>query len=348
MKVLATGTEGYIGTLLPETLMSRGHEVVGIDTGFYKAGWLYPGVERTAETLAKDIRDLTVDDLDGFDAVVHLAELSNDPVGQLAPDITYEINHQGSVRLAEVARAAGVSRFVYMSSCSVYGVATDALVDESSEVNPQTAYADCKRLVERDVTPLATDSFSPTFLRSATAFGASPRMRFDVVVNNLAGLAWTQRAIRMESDGTPWRPFAHVRDICKAISCVLEAPQDVVHNEIYNVGASDANYQVRDVAEILADVFPGCALELGPTGADNRSYRVSFDRIHERLPGFVCDWDVRRGATELRSIFERVGLDMALFEFRGYTRLAQIRYLLDTGQLDRDFYWVGNDAARPD
>lgn len=348
MRVLATGTDGYIGTLLPETLMSRGHQIVGVDTGFYKAGWLYRGVDRTAETVVKDIRDLTVDDLDGFDAVVHLAELSNDPVGQLAPSITYDINHVGSVHLAKLARAAGVSRFVYMSSCSVYGIATEALVDETSDVNPQTAYADCKRLVERDVMPLATDSFSPTFLRSATAFGASPRMRFDVVVNNLAGLAWTQREIRMESDGTPWRPFVHVRDICKAIACVLEAPRSVVHKEILNVGASDANYQVRDVAEILADVFPDCALTLGANGTDNRSYRVSFDRIHERLPGFECDWDVRRGAVELREVFERVGLDVALFEFRGYTRLAQIRYLIDTGQIDGDFYWAGNGAVRPD
>jgi nucleoside-diphosphate-sugar epimerase len=348
VKVLVTGTDGYIGTVLPEVLMARGHHVLGVDTGFYKAGWLYSGVDRTAETLVKDIRKLTRDDLVGFDAVVHLAELSNDPVGRLAPHITYEINHQGSVHLAMLARDAGVTRFVYMSSCSVYGVATEALVDESSEVNPQTAYADCKRLVERDVKPLAGDDFSPTFLRSATAFGASPRMRFDIVVNNLSGLAWTVKEIRMESDGTPWRPFVHIRDICTAIACTLEAPREVIHSEVFNLGATDANYRVREVAEIIADVFPGCETTFGEMGADTRSYRVSFNRIHERLPGFSCEWDVRRGAEELHEVFERVGLDSLLFEFRGYTRLAQIRYLIDTGQIDSDFYWVGNGAVRRD
>lgn len=347
MRILATGVDGYIGTLLPELLLDRGHSVLGVDTGFYKAGWLYAGVERTPEMLVKDIRNLTAEDLRGFDAVVHMAELSNDPVGQLAPNITYDINHKGSVHLATLARAAGVKRFVYTSSCSVYGVAADELVDETADVFPQTAYADCKRLVERDVGALATDDFSPTFLRNATAFGASPRMRFDIVVNNLCGLAWTVKEIRMDSDGTPWRPFVHIRDICNAILCTLEAPREVVHNEIFNVGATDANYQVRDVAEIVAEVFPGCELSLGTTGADTRTYRVSFDKIHETLPGFECRWDVRAGAEELRGIFELIGLDRLMFEFRPYTRLKQIRYLLDTGQID-DFYWVRNGALHRD
>jgi nucleoside-diphosphate-sugar epimerase len=349
MRVLATGTEGYIGVLLPELLAAHGHEVVGVDTGFYKSGWLYQGVERTPETWSRDIRTLRDEDLRGFDAVVHLAELSNDPVGQLAPHITYEINHKGSVRLAEAARAAGVERFVYTSSCSVYGLAEEDVVDETSAVNPQTAYADCKRLVERDVAPLADDGFSPTFLRNATAFGASPRMRFDIVLNNLSGLAFTVREIRLDSDGTPWRPFVHARDICKAILCTLEAPREAVHGEVFNVGDTGANYQIREIAEIVGDVFPGCTVSLGTLGgADTRSYRVAFDKIHERLPGFSCDWDARKGAEELRALFERIGLTEELFHSRGFTRLKQIRYLLESGQIDADFYWRRNGALRGD
>ncbi|MCC5625166.1 SDR family oxidoreductase, partial [Nostoc sp. CHAB 5715] len=209
MKILVTGTEGYLGSLLPPLLIERGHEVIGLDTGFYKVGWLYNANGVTPKTLNKDIRNITPDDLEGVEAIVHMAELSNDPAGQLAPNITYEINHVGSVRLASLAKAMGVRRFVYMSSCSVYGVATAGDVTEASPINPQTAYAECKTLVERDVRPLADDDFSPTFMRNATAFGASPRMRFDIVLNNLAGLAWTSKQIKMTSDGTPWRPLVH-------------------------------------------------------------------------------------------------------------------------------------------
>nr|MDT0664208.1 SDR family oxidoreductase [Micromonospora sp. DSM 115978] len=244
MKVLVTGTEGYLGCLLAPELLRDGHDVVGVDTGYYKYGWLYRGTDRTAYTIDKDLRHLTVDDLAGVDAVVHMAELSNDPLGALAPDVTYKVNHQGSVRLAQLAKQAGVSRFVYMSSCSVYGVATGGDVVETSAVNPQTPYAECKVLVERDVSPMADDSFSPTFMRNATAYGASPRMRFDIVLNNLAGIAWTTNEIAMTSDGTPWRPLVHGLDIAKAIRCVLAAPRDVIHNEVFNVGDSAQNYQV--------------------------------------------------------------------------------------------------------
>ncbi|MDQ3195925.1 MAG: SDR family oxidoreductase, partial [Pseudomonadota bacterium] len=209
MKILITGTEGYLGSLLAPTLMQRGHDVTGADTGFYKVGWLYNATPLTAKTLNKDIRKLSAEDLEGMEAVVHMAELSNDPAGELSPHITYDINHKASLRLAEIAKAAGVRRFIYMSSCSVYGVASTSDVTEESPVNPQTAYAICKTLVERDVRPLADDNFSPTFLRNATAYGASPRMRFDIVLNNLSGLAWTTREIKMTSDGTPWRPLVH-------------------------------------------------------------------------------------------------------------------------------------------
>jgi nucleoside-diphosphate-sugar epimerase len=342
VKVLVTGTEGYIGAVVPQLLIERGHEVIGVDTGFHRSGWLYGnGASVEPMTLAKDIRRLTSDDLDGVDAIVHMAELSNDPVGQLNPTITYDINHLGSLHLARLAKERGIERFVYTSSCSVYGVAEQDTVDETSQTNPQTAYAVCKTLVERDVSLLADDGFSPTFLRNATAFGASPRIRFDIVLNNLSGLAHTVGEIRMESDGTPWRPFVHIRDIAKAIACTLDAPREVVHNEIFNVGNSRANYQVRDIAEIVGQEFPGCTVTLAPGGGpDTRSYRVSFDKINDRLPGFSCDWDAELGARELHRIFERIDLGAADFGWRGYTRLKQIEYLLRTGQIDDDFYWV--------
>ncbi|MGI8510479.1 MAG: NAD-dependent epimerase/dehydratase family protein [Gemmatimonadaceae bacterium] len=340
MKVLVTGTEGYLGSLLAPLLMQRGHDVTGLDTGYYKEGWLYNGTRLTPRTLNKDLRDVTADDLAGVEAVVHMAELSNDPAGQLAPHITHEINHKGSVRLAELAKAAGASRFVYTSSCSVYGVATSDYVNEESPVNPQTAYAVCKTLVERDVAPLADDSFSPTFLRNATAFGASPRMRFDLVLNNLSGLAWTTEEIAMTSDGTPWRPIVHALDIGKAIACTLEAPRDVVHNQIFNVGDTQNNYRVREIAEVVAGAFPSCRLSFGQSGADNRSYRVAFDKIHKALPEFSCEWDATRGAQQLRDLFERIDMTGDVFNARPFTRLKELEYLLRTGQIDPNFYWA--------
>jgi nucleoside-diphosphate-sugar epimerase len=339
MKVLVTGTEGYLGCLFAPLLLERGHEVTAVDTGFYKVGWLYNGTELTAKTLNKDIRHITSEDLQGIDAVVHMAELSNDPTGQLAPHITYEINHKGSVRLAELAKQAGVRRFVYMSSCSVYGVATEGDVTEESPINPQTAYAECKALVERDVRPMADDDFSPTFMRNATAFGASPRMRFDIVLNNLSGLAWTTKEIKMTSDGTPWRPLVHALDIAKALICVLEAPRDVVHNQIFNVGDTANNYRVKEIAEIVAETFPGCQLSFGSQGADNRSYRVSFEKINTQLPGFKCDWDARRGAQQLYNVFKQIDMTKDEFESRGFTRLKQLEYLIRTQQIDKDFFW---------
>ncbi|KAF3884518.1 MULTISPECIES: NAD-dependent epimerase/dehydratase family protein [Nostocales] len=340
MKVLVTGTEGYLGCLLPPLLLEKGHEVIGVDTGFYKVGWLYNGTQVTAKTLNKDIRDISIEDLQGVDAIVHMAELSNDPTGQLAPHITYEINHKGSVRLAKLAKEAGVRRFVYMSSCSVYGVATEGDVTEESPVNPQTAYAECKTLVERDVRPLADDDFSPTFMRNATAFGASPRMRFDIVLNNLSGLAWTTKEIKMTSDGTPWRPLVHALDICKAIVCALEAPRDIVHNQIFNVGDTANNYRVKEIAEIVAGIFPGCQLSFGTQGADNRSYRVSFEKINTVLPGFKCDWDAKRGAQQLYEVFSQIDMSEETFTSRGFTRLKQLEYLIRTQQIDKDFFWV--------
>ena len=340
MKVLVTGTEGYLGCLLAPELIRDGHEVVGVDTGFYKYGWLYNGLDTTPLTLNKDIRHLTADDLAGVDAIVHMAELSNDPLGQLSPTITYEINHQGSVHLAKLAKQVGVSRFVYMSSCSVYGVA-EGEVDETSAVNPQTAYAECKTLVEADLKAMADDAFSPTFMRNATAFGASPRMRFDIVLNNLSGLAWTTKKIAMVSDGTPWRPLVHGLDIGQAIRRVLDAPRDLVHNEVFNVGSSEQNYRVREVAEIVGDIFGG-DVSFGSNGGDNRSYRVSFEKIANKLPGFHCQWDAVKGAQQLHDVFSTIDMDEATFTGRGHTRLKQIEYLMRTEQVDPQLFWKGS------
>jgi nucleoside-diphosphate-sugar epimerase len=341
MRILVTGTDGYIGAWLGPTLMEHGHTVVGLDTGFYRAGWLYSdSVQQYPATVVKDIRHIMAEDLAGFDAVVHLAELSNDPLAQHNPEISYRINHQGSVALARLCKQVGIRRFVYTSSCSVYGVGLgDEAMTEESPTNPQTAYADCKVLVERDVSALADDAFSPTFLRNATAYGPSPRMRFDIVLNNLAGLAWTTREIKLTSDGSPWRPLVHVRDICDAIACVLAAPREVVHNQILNVGDSAENYRVREIAQIVSETFPGCTLTLGRNEGDNRSYRVSFDKIREVLPTFHCRRTARLGAQELRAIFERIGLTEADFKFRAFTRLKQLQHLVETGQLDAEFFW---------
>jgi nucleoside-diphosphate-sugar epimerase len=275
----------------------------------------------------------------GFDAVVHLAELSNDPLGQHNPRVTYNINHLGTVALAEKCRRVGIERFVYTSSCSVYGAGSDDWCVEESVTDPQTAYAHCKVLVERDLSKMADDHFSPTFLRNATAYGPSPRMRFDLVLNNLAALAWTTREIRMTSDGTPWRPLVHLLDICEAIACALEAPRDIVHNQIFNVGDNKENYQVRDIARIVAEAFPGCQLTFGSNNGDNRSYRVSFDKIHAKLPGFRCRRDARTGARQLRDMFERIGMTQETFQFRAFTRLNQLKYLIETQQIDANFFW---------
>jgi len=344
VRILVTGTEGYLGSVLAPRLMADGHDVVGLDTCYYKTGWLYHGVDQAPRTIVKDLRDADAGDFDGIDAVVHMAELSNDPTGELRPGITHEINHQGSVHLATLAKQAGVERFVYMSSCSVYGVASEGEVTEDSSVNPQTAYAECKTLVERDLGPMADDDFSPTFMRNATAFGASPRMRFDIVLNNLSGLAWTTKKIAMISDGSPWRPLVHALDIAKSIQCALTAPRDAIHNEVFNVGDTAHNYQVRQIAEIVADVFPGCELTFGDQGSDNRSYRVSFDKINTQLPGFGCEWDAERGARQLRAVFEQIDMTPKLFEAKPFTRLKMLEHLIATSQIDQDFFWASSPA----
>ncbi len=340
MNVLVTGTDGYIGTVMGPALLEHGHEVTGLDTGYYRDGWMYHGRRRKAPaTLDKDLRDITEDDLRGFDAVVHLAELSNDPLGQLNPSITYRINHVGSVELARKCKAVGINRFVYASSCSVYGIGSDDFKTEESATDPRTAYAECKVMVEQGVSELADNDFSPTFLRNATAFGPSPRMRFDTVLNNLAGIAWTTGKITLTSDGRPWRPLVHIEDICRAVICTLGADRHVVHNQVFNVGDSKLNYRIKEIGEIVSQVFPDCELTLGTTDADDRSYRVSFDKINSQLPGFKCEHDAYSGARELREIFERLKMTPETFSSRSYTRLKQLNYLIETQQLDDDFFW---------
>lgn len=342
MKILVTGTEGYIGNRLAPMLIAAGHDVTGLDAGFYCDGHLFSrpsAAPSFPRLIQKDLRHIKAEDLAGCDAVVHLAELSNDPLGENNPALTFRINHEGSVNIAQLARQAGVRRFIYASSCSVYGVGSDDAVTEESPTNPQTAYAKCKTLVERDVRQMASDNFCVVFLRNATAYGASPRMRFDIVLNDLCGLAWTTKRIALTSDGTPWRPIVHIEDICQAIQCALSAPASAVNGEVFNVGADQENYRVREIAQIVADVFPDCELTVGPKSADNRSYRVSFAKISTRLPGFRCSWTARRGAEELRDVFARIEMSKDTFEFRAFTRLKQLRYLARTGQIDSEFFW---------
>jgi nucleoside-diphosphate-sugar epimerase len=345
MRVLATGTDGYIGALLGPYLMERGVEVVGLDSGFYRQGWLYPSHKNRPLTLSKDIRAVTADDLAGFDAIFHLAELSNDPLAKQNPVITYEINHGGSVTIANAARKAGVKRFIYMSSCSVYGVGQGAdYVDETSQVNPQTAYAECKTLVERDVGAMTGDDFAPCFLRNATAYGASPRQRFDIVLNDLCGLAWTTKEIKLQSDGTPWRPLVHALDIAQAAHLALLAPLDRIRGQIFNVGSTEQNYRVIDIAKTVAAEFPGCKLTVGAPGTDNRSYRVRFDKINKLLPDFKCQWSAETGARQMRRLFQRIGMSAEEFSAPAFTRVNMLLKLKAAGLLDDQLFWRAEEA----
>jgi nucleoside-diphosphate-sugar epimerase len=342
MKLLVTGSDGYIGTRLTARLLSQGHSVTGLDTGLYRDGWLY-SEQRTSplvpQTINKDLRNVVASDIEGYDALVHLAELSNDPLGENNPEVTYNINHHGSVNLAKLAKKVGVRRFVYASSCSVYGQAVSDWVDETSLTNPQTAYGHCKVRVENDVGQMSDRNFCVTFLRNATAYGASPRIRFDIVINDLCALAWTAKRIAMTSDGTPWRPVTHVDDICLAIECALAADPSVVNGEIFNVGADSENYRIREIAETVAEVMPGCEVTVGSSAGDTRSYRVSFKKISDKLPGFKAQWTARRGVEQLHDLFRRIEMSKDTYEFRAFTRLKQLRYLKHTGQVDENLFW---------
>ncbi len=341
MRVLFTGADGYVGALLGPYLLERGIDAVGLDTGFYRQGWLYPMSGPRPAVITKDLRNVEIEDLRGFDAVAHLAELSNDPLGQQDPALTREINHEGSVRLAHLARGAGVRRFVYMSSCSVYGVGQpDQTLDEASPVDPQTTYAECKVKVERDVGLLADEVFEPCFLRNATAYGASPRQRFDIVLNDLCGLAWTTKQIKLLSDGTPWRPLVHALDMCQAVHLSLAAPADAVRGQIFNVGSNEQNYRVIEIARIVAAEFPGCELIIGEPSADNRSYRVNFDKIGRVLPQFSCRWTAEKGARQMHELFRSIDMTDEDFRAPPYTRLKMLLKHRKSGLLDAKLFWT--------
>jgi nucleoside-diphosphate-sugar epimerase len=346
VKVVVTGHHGYIGSVLVPVLARAGHEVLGIDS-FYYEGCDLPADAEPATGPRLDVRDVEAEHLAGADAVVHLAALSNDPLGELRPELTREINFRATVGVARAAREAGVPRFVFASSCSMYGAA-DSLqaVDEQAPLRPLSEYARSKILSEEALTELAGDTFSPIFMRNATAYGVSPRHRVDLVVNNLVGWAHTTGVVRILSDGTPWRPLVHLEDIAQATLALLEAPTELVHCEAFNVGADSENYQVRDLAEIVEDVVPGCRIEYAGAGEpDPRSYRVDFGKLARTFPELQLSWNARRGVEELALAYQQAGLTQAEFEGDRYTRLRRLERLLADGSLDDDLRWATEQAA---
>jgi nucleoside-diphosphate-sugar epimerase len=346
VRVLVTGHHGYIGCVLVPLLQSAGHEVIGLDNFLFEGCDLGDDPLAGVPALRKDVRDVDTADLEGFDAVMHLAALSNDPMGDLNPGCTYEINHQASVRLASLAKQAGVPRFLFSSSCSLYGAAERDWLDESADFNPVTPYGESKVLSEREIAPLADDAFSPTFLRNATAFGLSPRHRADLVVNNLTAFAFATGEVLMKSDGTPWRPLVHIEDISRAFLAMLEAPREKVHNEAFNVGADSENYQIRDIAQIVEEVVPDCRIAFAEgAGPDKRSYRVSFQKIREVLPDFEARWDVRRGVEEMYRAYRDAQLTLEDFSGSRFVRIARIKELMAERRLDDALRWRGGRPA---
>jgi nucleoside-diphosphate-sugar epimerase len=344
--ILVTGNLGYIGVAVTAALRVGGHRVVGLDTDYYANGVFGSGLPRDARPdrqLRKDIRDVEPADLAEIDAIVHLAALSNDPTGELDPALTDEINCRASVRLARLARATGVSRFVFASSCSIYGQASAAALTETAPFHPQTAYARSKVEAEAAITQLADDTFSPVYLRNATAYGLSSKPRFDLVVNNLTGWAITTGQVKLLSDGRAWRPIVHVQDIAQACRLVLEAPRAAIHNQAFNVGSDTENYQVREIAERVAAGVPGAAVTFGAGGgADSRTYNISFGKIRRHLPDFRPAWTLELGIWQLHTTLLAVGLTVEDFLGRRYTRLKQLQYLLETKQLDPGLRWQLN------
>jgi len=346
MRIFITGHKGYIGTVMVPLLLASGHELVGLDSDLFAQSTFGQGIQEIP-CLKKDIRDVEAVDLEGFDAVLHLAGLSNDPLGNLNPTLTYEINHLASVRLAKMAKTVGVPRFIFSSSCSNYGAGGDDWLNEESPFNPVTPYGVSKVRVEQDVTQLADANFSPTFLRNATAYGVSPRLRFDLVLNNLVAWAFTTKRVYIKSDGTPWRPIVHIEDISRAFLSVLHAPREVVHNQAFNVGRNEDNYRIRELAEIVEQTVPGCRIEYAEDGGpDKRCYRVDCSKIMRILPEFKPQWNARKGAEELYAAYQRVGVTLEEFEGPRYKRIAHIQKLLSVGRLDENLRWQAAPVAQ--
>jgi len=341
MRILVTGHDGYIGTILAPLFKASGHDVVGLDSGLFSACVFGKDIE-PIPAQRKDLRDVVVADLEGFDAVVHLAAISNDPLGDLNPGCTYEINHEASMHLARCAKEAGVERFLYSSSCSVYGASSpDDILGEDSKSNPVTPYGESKVFVERDLTKLADDNFSPTYFRNATAYGVSPRLRGDLVVNNLTGWAFTTGKVYIKSDGTPWRPLVHIEDISRAFLAGLEAPREKIHNEAFNVGHSDENYRISEVADLVEELVDGSKITYAEDGEpDKRCYRITCDKIMETLPAYQPQWTVRKGVEELVEAYKAVDLKQEDLEGSRFLRIKHILGLIDRNELDKNLRWV--------
>lgn len=345
MRVLVTGNRGYIGNVMVPMLQNRGHEVVGLDSDLYERSTFGDSIPEV-DTIRCDIRDAKADMFRGFDGVIHLAGLSNDPLGDFNPSLTDDINHLATIRVAELAKQAGVSRFIFASSCSTYGAAGDDFLDETSEFNPVTPYGKSKVDSEAGLSKLADDSFSPVFMRSATAYGVSPRLRFDLVVNNLTAWAFTTGKVLLKSDGTPWRPIVHIGDISRAFIAALEAPREAVHVQAFNVGRTDENFRIRELAEIVTEVVPDSKLEFAPgAGPDKRCYRVNFEKITRVLPAFEPYWTARKGVEELYKAYCDVGLTLEDFEGRRFHRVAHLKYLIEERIIADDFRHLTQQAA---